>query len=62
VLIERLSTRSNNLYGKHADELARVLQHLQTVEPMLRRVASLEVDTSAPVNQVLDTILDLVRP
>jgi shikimate kinase len=62
VLIERLSTRTTNTYGKHPDELARVLQHLQTVEPLLRRTASLEVDTSAPVNQVLDIIVGIVRP
>jgi dephospho-CoA kinase len=62
VLIERLCTRTNNPYGKHPDELARVLWHLRTVEPMLRRAASLEVDTSTPVNQVLETILDTVRP
>jgi shikimate kinase len=61
VLRERLSTRTNNRYGKHPDELARVLRHLQTVEPLLRRVASLEVDTSPPVNRVVERILELVR-
>jgi shikimate kinase len=57
VLVERLATRTTNSYGKHPDELARVLGHLQTVEPRLRRVASLEVDTSAPLEQVVETIL-----
>ena len=62
VIVERLATRTNNPYGKHPDELARVLWHLQTVEPLLRRGASLEVDTSAPVAQVIETILGLVQP
>jgi shikimate kinase len=62
LIVERLATRTNNPYGKHPDELARVLRHLQTVEPLLRRGASLEVDTSAPVAQVVATILGLVRP
>lgn len=37
VITERLLTRTNNPYGKHPDELARVLALKQTVEPMLRR-------------------------
>lgn len=61
VLVERLSTRTNNQYGKRPDELARVLHHLRTVEPLLRRAASLEVDTSAPLDRVMETILDAVR-
>ena len=61
VLVERLATRTTNSYGKHPDEVARVLGHLQTVEPRLRRSASLEVDTSAPLDQVVETILSHVH-
>jgi dephospho-CoA kinase len=61
VLMERLATRTTNSYGKQPDELARVLEHVQTVEPLLRRAASAEVDTSAPIDRVLETILDIVR-
>jgi shikimate kinase len=60
VLMERLSARTANHYGKDPKELARILQHLQTVEPLLRRAASLEIDTTPPVDQVVDTIVDLV--
>jgi dephospho-CoA kinase len=62
VIVERLATRTNNPYGKHPDELARVLGHIETVEPLLRRRATLEVDTSVPLDQVVETILRLVRP
>ncbi len=62
LLLERLATRTTNPYGKHPDELARILWHVQTVEPMLRRGASLEVDTSAPVEQVIETILSNMLP
>ena len=62
LLMERLATRTTNSYGKHPDELARILWHVQTVEPMLRRCASLEVDTSAPVEQVIETILSHMLP
>jgi shikimate kinase len=60
LLMERLATRTTNAYGKHPDELARILEYLDTVEPMLRRTASLEVDTSVPVEQVVQTVLGFV--
>jgi shikimate kinase len=62
LIVERLASRTNNPYGKHPDELARVLGYLQSVEPLLRRRATLEVDTSAPVAQIIETILNLVHP
>jgi len=60
VLVERLATRTTNLYGKHPDEIAQVLEYVRTVEPLLRRTASLEIDTSASLEQVIETILSLV--
>jgi shikimate kinase len=62
LLVERLATRTTNPYGKHPNELARILGHVQTVEPRLRATASLEVDTSAPLDQVVETILRLTGP
>jgi shikimate kinase len=62
VLLERLATRTTNPYGKHPGELARILWHVQTVEPLLRRTATLEVDTSVPVDKVVETILNRVQP
>ncbi|MGH2584642.1 MAG: AAA family ATPase [Dehalococcoidia bacterium] len=61
VLVERLRTRTNNPYGKHPDELAAVLGYLETVEPRLRRTAGHEVDTSAPLDEVVATVLRLVE-
>jgi shikimate kinase len=62
VIVDRLATRTNNPYGKHPDELARVLGHLQTVEPLLRNAAGHEIDTSAPLDEVVATLLRLVQP
>jgi shikimate kinase len=62
VLMERVATRTTNPYGNLPEERARILQHVDTIEPRLRRVASLEVDTSAPLEQVLEIILDHVWP
>lgn len=61
VLVERLSTRTTNPYGKHPDEVARVLGLVESVEPLLRRAAGLEIDTSAGLEDVVATLLRLVQ-
>jgi shikimate kinase len=60
-LAERLTTRTNNPYGKHPVELARVLEQVRTVEPLLRRAATAEVETTAPLDEVLRIVLDIVK-
>ena len=62
VLVARLASRTNNPYGKDPVELARVLGHVGSVEPLLRRGATLEVDTRAPLDRVVRAILDHVWP
>jgi len=61
VIIERLSVRTNNPYGKDPAELAEVLRLKETVEPALRRRADLEIDTSVPLEEVVETILTFCR-
>ena len=61
VMVERLANRTTNPYGKHPDEVARVLSLQQTVEPLLRRGAGLAVDTTAPLDQVVATVLQLLQ-
>jgi adenylate kinase family enzyme len=60
ILAERLATRSSNPYGKDPAELAETLGYLETVEPLLRASAALEVVTTVPVPQVADIVLDHV--
>jgi dephospho-CoA kinase len=62
VIRERLATRTNNRFGKSSEELAQVLEDQRSVEPLLRRNATLELDTSAPLEDVLAAILRLVEP
>ena len=62
LLLERLATRTNNPYGKHPEEVAQVLEYVRTVEPLLRRTASAEIDTSGSPEQVIETILSIVLP
>ena len=61
VLIERLATRTTNDFGKRSEELARILGDIEAVEPRLRRGATLELDTSAPLEQVVSAVLVLVE-
>jgi shikimate kinase len=60
VLVERLTTRATNPYGKNRAELAETLGYLQTVEPLLRAAATVEVVTTVPVEQVADLVLQYV--
>jgi hypothetical protein len=60
ILAERLATRAGNPYGKDPAELAETLRYKQTVQPLLRASATLEVVTTVPVAQVADIVLDHV--
>ncbi|MFB7719185.1 AAA family ATPase [Nocardia sp. NPDC056100] len=57
VLVERLMSRTSNSYGKDPGELAETLGFLETVEPLLRESATLEVVTTVPVGRVADLVL-----
>ena len=60
VLVERLHNRTNNPYGRTGAELIETLGFLRTVEPLLRSRATLEIDTSASLDQVVSAILEHV--
>lgn len=62
VMIERLASRTNNRFGKSPEELAKVLDDLETFEPAMRRAATHEIDTSKPLDRVIDEILSLIEP
>jgi shikimate kinase len=62
VIVERLRKRTNNPYGKQPDEVARVLSLLETVEPLLRRSAGDEIDTSVSLDDVVTAVLHIVEP
>jgi len=61
ILAERLATRTNNPYGKSPEEFGRFREDVETVEPLLRRAASHEIRTTAPVDDVVAAILRLVN-
>ena len=61
VLLDRLASRTTNPYGQDPEERRRFLDDVETVEPMLRRVATHEVQTTAPLDEVVTTVLRLVE-
>jgi shikimate kinase len=56
VLIDRVSRRKNNPYGKTPEQRAEIAQYVESVEPVLRRGAALELDGQRPVAELADTI------
>lgn len=57
VLVARLTTRTTNPYGKDPAHVAETLDYLETVEPLLRQAATLEVVTTIPVADVADIVV-----
>jgi dephospho-CoA kinase len=60
IIVERLATRTTNPYGKRPEEVARVLDLQQTIEPLLRKGATHVLDTTIPLDQVIAEILSVV--
>ena len=56
VLLQRVRTRATNDYGKHPAESARIRSDVDAVEPLLRRGATVEVDTRRPLREVVDLV------
>jgi shikimate kinase len=62
VLLERLATRMTNPFGKYPAERDRILKDIATVEPCLRRTATIEISTDAPLQAVVEAVEALARP
>jgi dephospho-CoA kinase len=61
VVLERLAARTGDDYGARPAEAARVLDLMETVEPLLRHAAGFEIDTSAPLEDVVAAVLEVAR-
>lgn len=61
VLLDRIASRTTNPYGKHPGERALILQYLAEVEPRLRATATIEIDASAPLSEVVSRLEGLVQ-
>jgi dephospho-CoA kinase len=56
VLLQRLETRTSNSFGKAAAERAAIIADLESVEPLLRQHATVELDGSAPIATLADQV------
>ena len=56
VLIDRVRARTNNPYGKTADQQADITRYVAEVEPLIRRTATLELDGMLPIQELADRI------
>jgi dephospho-CoA kinase len=61
VLIERVSRRADNPYGRTAEQQAEIAEYVETVEPLLRVGATVELDGRKPVEELADLIEGLQR-
>ncbi len=59
-LIERVTTRISNPYGSRAEERQEIAHYLETVEPLLRQAASVEVDGRAEPAALVDAVEALI--
>ena len=56
VILERVAVRSTNDFGKTDAERDRIISDLADVEPILRHGATAEIDTRAPLDEVVDAL------
>jgi thymidylate kinase len=61
VLLERLSTRTTNDYGKSLEELELILAHVREVEPLLRATCTHEIDATLPLAEVVERLVEIGR-
>jgi broad-specificity NMP kinase len=57
VLLDRIEHRRTNDYGKSAEERRSILAHLASVEPLLRRSCTHELDASRPLDDVVAELI-----
>ena len=56
VILARIASRETNDYGKTSHEHNLILEHLATVEPLLRATCTAEVDATKPLSEVADEL------
>lgn len=56
VLLERVSTRTNNPYGKTAQQQTEIRRYVDEVEPLLRRGATIELDGCRSVDELAGVV------
>jgi hypothetical protein len=58
-MVDRIRSRTSHAFGQDPAEMARILDDLRTVEPLLRRSCTHEIVTTRPVAQVVERVLEI---
>jgi dephospho-CoA kinase len=61
VMLARIASRDSNPFGKTAAERDKIIADTAEVEPLLRRSATIEIDTRMPLTEVAGMLEALVR-
>lgn len=61
VILDRVATRSTNPFGSTEADRQRITADWQAVEPLLRAVASHEIDTTLPPGEVVDALVAIAQ-
>jgi shikimate kinase len=62
VILARVAARATNPYGRTPAERDEIAHSLRTVEPLLRRGATVELDGRRPTGELADVVADLLGP
>lgn len=62
ILLERVARRTDNPYGRTADDQEEIRRLTTEVEPLLRQTADVELDGREPVEVLADTVERLAHP
>ncbi|NHN55000.1 AAA family ATPase [Calidifontibacter sp. DB0510] len=54
VLLARVRSRTNNPYGRTTEQQAEIAEYVETVEPLIRRSATVELDATRPLPELID--------
>ncbi|WP_123607444.1 AAA family ATPase [Micromonospora sp. Llam0] len=60
VLLQRV-TRRTNPYGRTPEQQAEIAEYVRTVEPLLRRGATIELDGRRTISELADAVENLAR-
>lgn len=61
VMLDRIATRETNPFGKTAAERDRIVADTAEIEPLLRSSATVRIDTSQPLDEVVNQLAALIR-
>jgi dephospho-CoA kinase len=62
VILERIRRRSTNDFGKDPQDLQRILNDVEQVQPLLQRTSTVELDATRTPGELADAVMVLMKP